>query len=124
VCSFIVGNCRKIFQNLDTNVTATGGSLPPQIQSGISSVRSQIEALGPATIQANFGLTPSRLLLGFAAGPRVFGLVQTTPIVVLIFAMFTLLFAMAIIIAKPALEALLRQLIVVLNKIADLSGIR
>src|SRR5436309_13611924 len=51
VSSFIINNCRRIFQNLDVSVRTAGGSLPVQFQSGISSVRSQIEALGSAISQ-------------------------------------------------------------------------
>jgi len=122
IASFIIKNCRELFQSFDRQLSSSGQSLPSHFGDKYSQIRREINML---SAYFQFG-TASMMLVGVSSGTRVaivspvIGVVIVDDITILILALFVLLFATAIIIAKPALEALLRQLIILMSKIKDM----
>jgi hypothetical protein len=117
VRSFIVIHSKKILDYLDENIRKSSTKLPQHIGSGLASIRADIMALGPPVIQLRRETSSRGRVLGFAAPPPVIGLVIADDVVILIIAIFVLLIMWSIIIAKPALEELVRQLLILMSKI-------
>lgn len=121
--SFVHNNCKAILDSLDVQLGPLAAPFASELQV-LSLVRRRVDALRPQVSQSTrAGATP-KLLLGFRVGIPIFGAVQVIPLV-LILVIFALLFMMSVIIARPALEHLAKQLQILLNAIADaLRGIK
>lgn len=118
VRSFIHKHCTTVLVNLDGQLRRLAAPFPRDLQVPMNLVTTRIEALRPQVSQSTRIAAMPQLLLGFRIGTPTFGAVQAVP-VVLILAIFALLFMMAIVIARPALEHLAKQLQILLNAIAD-----
>jgi hypothetical protein len=125
VLNYVFRNCKTVLDNLDLQLRLLATPLPLQLQASISSVKMRVNAIRPQISQPTQANVVPKLLLGFRVGSPIFGAIQVTIPLILILVIFALLFMMSIIIARPALEHLAKQLRILLNAIADaLRGIK
>jgi hypothetical protein len=116
VASYIIHGCRDLFQKFDGQMSSSKRTLPSDFNSSYLEIKQQVGTLG--SIASTVPVVGARAAV--FRPPVVIGVVIVDDITILILALLVLLFAMALIIAKPAIEELVRQLIILMSKIKDM----
>ena len=122
VLSFIEAESKRVFDYLDLVIRSSTRTLPPTILSKMNNIRFEMQSIFRTSAGSVLpqSLSDESSSIAFVRPPPVIGLVLVDDVAILIIAIFVILFLFALLIAKPALEEILKQLIILMSKIKEL----